>query len=147
MHHHGPLALGGRIHVGEVEALGHPQVHLDSRQGERATQYVADVDVDLRSVEGGVPRGLGPSDVSLVQNGSQRCFGDVPVLGPTGPSRAIPVATAQANLLDLDPQRVIAEVDHLQGFADLLPHLFGPAEDVGVVQGHRPDPTEPADDT
>lgn len=90
MHHHRSLASRSAVHIGEIEAQRQLEVHLYGRDTPVAPRGVADLHVDLRSVEGGLTRRLHKGQAGIDERLAQQRLGDLPVgrLAEIGPAVA-----------------------------------------------------------
>ena len=141
--HHRPVLGVVLALVGELEALGHLEVELAGAALPRAPERVGDVEVDLRAVEGALPR----ADLVLAALALERLA--QPRLG------ALPLLVAADRLLragrELDPDVVEPEagvelVDRLADRVDLVGDLVERAVDVRVVLGEGAHPEQPVQD-
>jgi hypothetical protein len=142
VHHHRAAPAATAVHVGQIEPRRLVEVELDGGQGRLAPRGVPDLDVDLRSVEGRLPRRLDVRHPG--QRPAEQVLGPAPHLvvahvllaGPTQrqPERRRPYPEGRVRL-----------PDQVENGGDLLPDLLQGAEVVRVVQRDGAYPAEPTE--
>ena len=135
--HERAVSLVVRADVPHVEALRLLKIHLEGGQLPAPADGVAQMHVDLGSVEGALALGHGVRNAARVQGRSQGLGGLVPLL------EAAQVLVGPRGELGLElghPERTQHPQHEAQQALQLGAQLLGRAEDVRVVLGHPPHP-------
>ena len=142
VHQHRPPPGTGRVGVRQVELLRLVEVELHGGEGRLPTGRVDDLDVDLRTVEGGLAGCL--LVLHPVERGAQQLLG-------AGPGRVVPdvlrprPAQRQPEPGRADAERGVRLPDQPQDLPDLVADLLQGAEVVRVVERDGPHPGQPAE--
>jgi hypothetical protein len=141
--HHRPVPLVVVARVLHVEALGKGEVALDGRELPQPPERVAEVEIDLRSVERPLAFGDPVLETALLECQHQRlggAFGGIGVYDR--------LSDGQRRELDHGVREAEGTVDlerEVEDREDLVDHLIGCADDVRVVLGPPADPEQPVE--
>src|ERR1700694_109155 len=135
--------LGG--HILQAEALRHEEVDLIGREREFAADRVLALDVELRSIEGGLPRLFHKWMAGGAHSRTSGVLGALPYRWLPHPLIADLVAEREPEVKVLDAERPIHLQDQLDHPLELFIELIGPAEDVGIVDGEGAHADQPGD--
>ena len=136
------VVLAGVLHV---EALGQREVALHGGQLPQAADRVAEVEVDLRSVERR-PRPRPPCTASRCCRGPSRSASVAPRPHRPRPDR-LPGLRRQVHDGVAEPERRVDLERQLEHLEDLVDQLVGRADDVRVVLGAAADAEQPVQRT
>ena len=136
--HHGAVLLPVLSHILQVEALGHLEVQLDGAALPGPAQGVGQVEVQLGAVEGAVAGVEDEVLAHLLDGGLEGLLRKVPDL------LIAHVVLGHGGQLDLVGQAEggVDLIEDLHHALDLVLHLVGGHEDVGIVLGEAPHPEQ-----
>ena len=130
----GGLLRAVAVDIGELELRGQAEVELAGGEGVLSADCGADVNVELRAVEGGLAYLLGKVDAELNEHFAQGSLGGVPHLVVRVVLHLVRgVAEGEDAAVIGDAEILIALEDKVADLADLVLYLLGRHEEVGVV--------------
>ena len=136
MDHDWALAGAVFIFVFDVETLGKIEVDLNGGELPTAADGIADLDVDLGSIEGRFAGDAGVVEAFGFEGLDKAGFGEFPhVVGADVLVGAVFVTDAEVDFEFGETERAEDEAGDIEGGSDFVGELIGTAEDVGVVLG------------
>ena len=147
MDDHRPVLRAVLADVGDIELVGQVEVDLDGRERLLPAHRIAELDVQLRPVERGFAYRLGEGQVEFGHRLAQHRLGHLPH-GVVGGVLLRVRRVAKGELVGVfgNAERVVGFLDQPHHVRELGLDLLRRAEDVGVVERHRPHAAEPAHD-